>query len=359
MLQKFQTRALPHSIIAAISATVVLSVSTFTGCDPADNGRDAAMKSELMEVESNVSEDRSFDGLKKDDRNKYDDGQNDLGQNDLGQNDQARKDRGSVAVARKDVPEAETPEVMFSLRLFSWNIESEGSDPEVVADQLQDMDRYDIYALSEVLPTAADTLNDAVGRNYKGIVSRSGYNDRLAIFFNTDLFDEVKHFEIESINFKNRYRAPLVVQLKHRDSGLEFMVMNNHLARGKAEVRAEQARQLVEWARTQLLPVVALGDYNFDYEFATAKGNEGFDNMLKDNVWNWVEPVELIDSNWYDNPQNPDGKDDYPGSILDFAFVSGPAKAWKKSCKVIVRPGDFPDDELTSDHRPFELILSN
>jgi hypothetical protein len=71
-----------------------------------------------------------------------------------------------------------------------------------------------------------------------------------------------------------------------------------------------------------------------------------------------VEPSELIDTNWYDNPREPDGDDDYPGSILDFAFVAGPAKDWKSVCNVIVREDDFPDDEKTSDHRPYELIIS-
>ena len=115
---------------------------------------------------------------------------------------------------------------------------------------------------------------------------------------------------------------------------------------------------MVAWAREQTLPVIALGDYNFDYVFADKNGNEGFRQMMKDNVWRWIEPAEPIDSNWFDNPERPDGKDDYPGSILDFAFAAGPAKAWEAKCNVIVRPHDFPDDETTSDHRPFELLIN-
>ena len=38
-------------------------------------------------------------------------------------------------------------------------------------------------------------------------------------------------------------------------------------------------------------------------------------------------------------------------------FVSGPAKRWDPKCRVIVRPGDFPDNDKTSDHRPVELRL--
>ena len=46
-----------------------------------------------------------------------------------------------------------------------------------------------------------------------------------------------------------------------------------------------------------------------------------------------------------------------PDSMLDGAYVGGPAKQWFSSCSVITWPGDFPDDEGTSDHRPIKLTL--
>ena len=104
------------------------------------------------------------------------------------------------------------------------------------------------------------------------------------------------------------------------------------------------------------LPVIAIGDYNFDYVFATGQGNAAFDIFMQDDVLTWVEPEELIDSNWYDG--NADGLDDYPGSVLDFAFVANDAKKWNPKAKVIVREGDFPDSDQTSDHRPMELIIT-
>ena len=246
-------------------------------------------------------------------------------------------------------------------RMLSWNVESEGSDPQVIAAELAEInedDRYDVFALSEVLPSAFKQYRIALGQHYKYAYSKSGNNDRLQILYNEDKFELVRQFEIQEINIKRRYRAPLVVHLKERTNGDEFLVMVNHLARGKAEMRQLQATMLVEWARNETLPVVALGDYNFDYVFATDKGNPGFTNMMQDNIWRWIKPTEMIDTNWYDNPREPDGKDDYPGSMLDFAFVSGPAKDWTATVNVIVRDGDFPDDNKTSDHRPFELLIS-
>ncbi len=55
---------------------------------------------------------------------------------------------------------------------------------------------------------------------------------------------------------------------------------------------------------------------------------------------------------------NQDGVDNYIDSLLDFSFLSGVAKTWNASSRVIVRENDFPDNEKTSDHRPVELILS-
>ena len=212
--------------------------------------------------------------------------------------------------------------------------------------------------MCEVLPEAIELYTNALGGDYRTIASRSGFNDRLQIIYNTKKFELLQRLELKDINFEYRYRSPLVAHLRDKATKQQFMVVNNHLARGREEVRTRQAEQLVDWARDQNVPVIAIGDYNFDYVFRTRKGNDGFNAMLQDNIWKWVEPVDLIDTNWFDNPKNPDGRDDYEGSMLDFAFVAGAATQWKSECRIIVRPGDFPDDDKTSDHRPFELRLS-
>ena len=126
-------------------------------------------------------------------------------------------------------------------------------------------------------------------------------------------------------------------------------------------MRAE-AKQLTNIPRRvgigpeQALPTITAGDFNMDFEFATQRGNDAFTEMLRDNVWQWVRPEELIDTNWSD--PDGDGMDNFPGSMLDFAFVAGRAKDWQPASNMIVRDGDFPDDETTSDHRPIELLLT-
>lgn len=262
----------------------------------------------------------------------------------------------TTTTENKTAKVANSPPV--STKILSWNVESDGANPQVIAKHLQEFKGYDIYALTEVLPEAFGEFARAVGSDFDSIESRSGNSDRMQILYNQKKFELVRQLELDKINYLGRYRSPLVIHLRDKKNQAEVLVMVNHLARGKAEVRNEQAKQLVAWARDQNLPILAVGDYNYDYVFADKNGNQGFREMLRDNVWTWIEPSELIDSNWFDNPERPDGKDDYPGSILDFAFAAGSAKTWGLVCNVIVREGDFPDNDQTSDHRPFELLVN-
>ena len=77
-------------------------------------------------------------------------------------------------------------------------------------------------------------------------------------------------------------------------------------------------------------------------------------------MWKWLRPEKLIDSNWADiNSRLPldQRTDRYPDSILDFIFVAGSAKQWQAKSWVVVRPGDFPDLDETSDHRQVAAVV--
>ena len=63
------------------------------------------------------------------------------------------------------------------------------------------------------------------------------------------------------------------------------------------------------WATdNQELPIIGIGDYNFDFDFPTRRGNPVFDEFHLDYVWYWVEPEKLVDTNWSD--RDGDGVDD-------------------------------------------------
>ena len=256
----------------------------------------------------------------------------------------------------------------FTYSILHWNVESGGNDPAIVAAQLVKLGQYDVVGLSEVdVPEAYEqALTNKWPDRYQFIRGLTGANeeredDHLWMAFDTNKFDLVTSEEMKEVGGfvfdDGHHRVPLYVRLEDKSNGQEVVFIMNHFARGDKEFRQAQARTLREWARTKSIPIVAIGDYNLDYVFDSQKGNRAFDEFMKDNVWTWVRPEPLIDTNWSD--RDGDGIDNYIDSLLDFSFVAGAAKTWKASSRVIVRENDFPDDDKTSDHRPVELILKN
>ncbi len=259
---------------------------------------------------------------------------------------------------------APAKDAKLDLSILAWNIESGGSDNEVILAQMKDLaakqfdGKLDIIALSETPPGSGDLWKSVLPGGAL-VMGTTGDSDRLCIVYNGERFEEVRvqqlnKFDKFTLNPGNQ-RSPLIVHLRDKATGYEFVVLNNHLARGNADRRKEQALGLSAWAREQNLPLIAVGDYNFDFDFATKSGNEAFRAFLQDGVWKWNEPKELIDSNWDD--RDKDGKDNYPDSLLDMVFTAGVAKEWQVAVNVIVRKGDFPDDDKTSDHRPVRVLV--
>ncbi len=270
-------------------------------------------------------------------------------------------------------------------RVLAWNVESnrpgsrQDSDARVIASQLVNLlkataTRSQIVALSEVAPADVHAYHKAVslglGVETDFVTSASGgYRDADSLVLAVD----ASRFAIEDVAEIHRYagiaanlnvddenspehgtvraRSPLTAKLRDKASGGVFWLVVVHLARGEEALRADQARMLVKWAKDRKEPLIAAGDFNFDWDFYTKRGNAGFDAMVQENVWTWLVPDPLIDSNWAAARDNPK-RDQFPDSILDFVFVANGANAWKGVSEVIVRPGDFPDDETTSDHRP-------
>jgi hypothetical protein len=246
------------------------------------------------------------------------------------------------------------PATAEQLTVVGWNVENWGtSDPANNATQLRDgFDQIDVFGLSEVHRDSDFALYaDYAGRDeastYKVIPGTTGNNVRLGIVFREETLELLDTFELSDLQFGSGGRAPLVAQMRIKPSGSEFLFVVNHLHRGDEKKRMAQAVGLREWAREQALPVIAVGDYNFDVDVATQKGNYAYDAFLQEGVFRWLQPDQLVATNWSDK-MPADGVNDYD-SVLDFVFVSG--SALNGFSRIVVRPGDFPDDEYTSDHR--------
>ncbi|MDB4444405.1 hypothetical protein N9174_03615 [bacterium] len=178
---------------------------------------------------------------------------------------------------------------------------------------------------------------------FKIILGSTGTSDRSIIIYDSDKFELLDFMELRHVNIGGRVRAPLVAKFKVKSSGTEFFFMVNHLYRSKAARRLQQASMLNDWASRQQLPVIAVGDYNFDWSVidGDTDHDEGYDNMTANSVFEWVRPAILL--NTHDSDFN---------SVLDFVFASRDAKNWAVNSTILVEHNDFPDTNETSDHRP-------
>jgi hypothetical protein len=242
-----------------------------------------------------------------------------------------------------------------TITVVGWNIESGDAVVEVIAERVAAMDDVDIWGFSEVERTGADSILEAAAEDgedadFRTIVGSTGANDRLLIAYDHDRFELLGWEELHEINVGGRVRAPLVAHMRDRDSGTEFLFMVNHLYRSRPERRHVQSRMLNEWALGHDIPVIAVGDYNYDWEVVggDVDRDRGFDLLTSDGVFTWVRPARLIRTQC---SVVSTGLCRYD-SVLDFVFIANVPETWRAESEIIVAPGDFPDDETTSDHRP-------
>ncbi|MFH1416850.1 MAG: endonuclease/exonuclease/phosphatase family protein [Planctomycetota bacterium] len=238
------------------------------------------------------------------------------------------------------------------LTVVGYNVESGGAQAAVVAERIAAIDGCDLWGFSEVQNESwARTFEEAaaVGEgdnaDFDYLLGSTGGADKLAIVYDRNRFELIEQFEVNEINVGGRVRAPLVARLRDGHSGQEFFFMVNHLYRSKASQRRLQATLLNRWAQSQALPIIAVGDYNFDWSVPNgdADHDEGFDELVGGDVFAWIRPPEPLVRSQCSTQYN---------SVLDFVFVAGAAQAWNGVSEIVVAEGDCPDDNTTSDHRP-------
>lgn len=245
-----------------------------------------------------------------------------------------------------------------TLKVVGFNVESGGAQLSVLAQAIAGQQGVDLWGLSEVqdqswLTTFQQAAADGEGATFEGILGTTGDADRLAIVYNATRFELVRFSELHHINIAGRVRAPLVAQLRVRaQPQVEFFFMVNHLYRGNEEGRHQQAKLLNEWAKQQTLPVIATGDFNFDWSVTGGDTNhdKGYDFMIAGDTFRWIRyPDPLVKTQCSGH-----------NSVLDFVFVSGVAKSWQSQASIL-----FADDagycsisRNGSDHRPVMATLT-
>lgn len=242
------------------------------------------------------------------------------------------------------------------LKLVAWNLESGGITRSKIGEQLREFDGVQLWALSEVQASNADFFIASAGvgeaGEISGLVGNTGGADRLLILLDESRFELIEGYELSDLALGGR--APLVAHLRQRDDGSKFLFVAVHLHRRDGDKRLQQARELRDWAADSALPIIVAGDFNFDFEVPSGPGNAAFDEFALAEILDWERPATLVASQYSDS--NDDGENDHD-SVLDFVWSAGGAKSWGIQTEILVRPGDFPDDNRTSDHRPIVALI--
>jgi endonuclease/exonuclease/phosphatase family metal-dependent hydrolase len=234
------------------------------------------------------------------------------------------------------------------LVVAGFNVESGGSDIDVVADEVvAAMPGIALWGFVEVEDeAAADVLAHAAGE-LESFIGTTGWEDRMVLAWDPEVVDVSSVDELDWINIGGTARAPVVGTVEHRATGTAFLFVVNHLWRTDNDARHEQAALLHDWVEEQALPVVMVGDYNFDWDVSSDGADYhdvGYDALTAGGVVEWVkiDPLEKTQcSSYYD-------------SVLDFTFVSGDAQGWAGVADLPDLPADYctSDEGRRSDHKP-------
>ncbi len=243
--------------------------------------------------------------------------------------------------------------------VMGYNVESDDdTDWRRVAEDMESLGAVDIWGLSEVQSRAAVRIfrnaakdgSDHATPRYYYLLGEHGRSDRLAIIYNEHRFEHLDVYEL--VDEVGGDRPPLVAHLRDLESDLEFLFMVNHLNRGDSSKRRRQAVGLQNWVETIDLPVIAVGDYNFDWDVHREKGNRAFDYFMDGGHWDWIEPNCGLDGEFSDC-QPTQCNPNYT-SILDFLFVAGDARLWDVETEIIEPRENYCDfdGDGGADHLP-------
>jgi endonuclease/exonuclease/phosphatase family metal-dependent hydrolase len=248
---------------------------------------------------------------------------------------------------------------MATIDIGTWNLESGDSDVRTLSRQVKqfDLGRYDLWGFSEVksrsvLKNMADALSEDAGDTFDALLGDTRSQDKLGIAYNKDKYELLRQAEIDTMDQGRRsQRDTLIGEFKFKRTGQQLIFAVNHFARRNGAMRREQARIFNLWALEQQkrgLPILGVGDYNFDWDVRLKRGNRSFDAFMSFNVFEWIMPAELVKTNLHRRYN----------SILDFIFLADPEENIQDTTSSVLLESVKTDNSKVSDHRPVVASLT-
>lgn len=275
------------------------------------------------------------------------------------------------------------PEVNWKYDFSECLATTSSSSLEVVTfniEQFRNSNNHD-YKMSERLPYVASLIGqldaDVIALQEMGseywtsrladelpgwesvFTTESSGSLSLAYLYKTSEIDIVEE-ESEAILTDDWYaflRAPFKIKVKHKGSGLNAYLINNHLkccSGGDNEARRRDASEkLKDYIDDNLAdePVIVLGDFNDDIS----------DEYSYDNVfWNFVNDANNYRFADMDIALGSSANFSYPGwpSHIDHILITNELFDYHQST-VTIRPSNCQKDYLKkgSDHRPVMAVF--
>ena len=256
-----------------------------------------------------------------------------------------------------------TAQTSINFRTIFWNMQSGNADVSVLEGQIEEKASVSVWGFSEVSSNADLSRFEAAAErggtgDYEAILGLTGCSDKLGIVFNTDAVELIEASELTDLALGTScLRAPLVAHFKGKETGLEFFYVVNHLARGNAAARLEQAEGLSDWLETHSVPTILGGDLNADFHIQLGDNGQrdaAFDALVDDGPYVWVRPETLVKTEDSDSFQ----------TVLDFVLVGNIPMGWMAESTILNRDGDTPatvvdfdDDASQTDHRPVDAVF--
>jgi hypothetical protein len=255
-------------------------------------------------------------------------------------------------------------------RAVAFNIErgfkSSAKMEGVVAIIRNDIGYAGLWAFSEVSKGDEPALAEALGHGFEVVLGSKG-TDHLAVGYDAFSFELVETVEIPLTNDGRYRRNPLALRLIDKRDGDEFWFVSVHLLRGQGDDpddRRVEASDLNRWVQAQSLPVIAMGDFNIDFNLGESSDDadravylvdqnrfaggvsKAADAIVDGDALFWVVPERLI-------------RTYCPGfhSILDFAFVSDFPGRDQAASTIVPTFCSDRDDVYWPDHRPVDLVF--
>lgn len=260
----------------------------------------------------------------------------------------------------------------ISLVVVTYNVESDAdTNPDRVADTIAAIVKNAstplpaLWGFSEVPDATSARQYAAAAGNFEVIIGTTGGNDRLAIAYDPNRLELIDG-SVAELTRSGGSRAPLVAEFRVKPTDSTILVVDNHFNRGSKARRNAQAAFLRAWIEAQTQPVIALGDFNFDYavdldfvqpshcrQVEIVAGNEAFSIFTGSDAIRWLEP-DCLNDPAIACPPTGTACDSCFNSILDFIFLAAAARDWQGRSQIIRPQPDYCEVEGAggADHYP-------